>query len=78
MASILPSAATGSPLEWSSSDWQTLLADSRVQIVGAAVVAPALTIFLWFLVSYYTSPLKKYPGPFLAGEFASFYSRQFD
>lgn len=31
-------------------------------------LTPAITVFLWYLVSYYTSPLKKYPGPFLAGQ----------
>ena len=35
--------------------------------LGALVLAPTLAVFLWFLVSYQTSPLKTYPGPFLAG-----------
>lgn len=32
-----------------------------------AVVAPSIAIFFWFWVAYQTSPLRKYPGPFLAG-----------
>lgn len=46
---------------------QSLLSNSRVQLVGIVLVAPVVTLFLWFFVSYHTSPLKKYPGPFLAG-----------
>lgn len=33
------------------------------------VVAPSIAVFLWFWVAYQTSPLRKYPGPFLAGMF---------
>ncbi|KAK0609431.1 cytochrome P450 [Immersiella caudata] len=32
-----------------------------------AVVAPSIALFLWFWVAYQTSPLRKQPGPFLAG-----------
>jgi len=32
-----------------------------------AVVAPSIAILFWFWVAYQTSPLRKYPGPFLAG-----------
>lgn len=29
---------------------------------------PIVTTLLWYAVSYFTSPLRKYPGPFLGGE----------
>ncbi|KAK4096345.1 cytochrome P450 [Parathielavia hyrcaniae] len=35
--------------------------------LAALVLAPWIAVFLWFLVAYQTSPLKRYPGPFLAG-----------
>ncbi|KAK0634755.1 cytochrome P450 [Bombardia bombarda] len=35
--------------------------------LGILILGPLVTTFLWFLVSYQTSPLKRYPGPFLAG-----------
>lgn len=47
-------------------DWKSLY-DNRVLYATVALVTPAVTCFLWFFVSYHTSPLKKYPGPFLAG-----------
>lgn len=43
------------------------LAAVRSNKAALLVLTPAITIFLWFFVSYHTSPLKKYPGPFLAG-----------
>ena len=42
-----------------------IVAGSYKSILGG--LAP-LAIFLWFVVSYYTSPLRRYPGPFLAGQ----------
>ena len=33
-----------------------------------AVGAPVLTVVVWWTISYFTSPLRKYPGPFLAGK----------
>ena len=33
-----------------------------------AVGVPLLTIVLWGTISYLTSPLRRYPGPFLAGK----------
>lgn len=44
-----------------SSDWRSLAA--------AIVVVPFLSVTAWWILSYYTSPLRKYPGPGLAGEF---------
>ena len=32
------------------------------------VTAPLVSLFLWYFIAWQTSPLKKYPGPFLAGE----------
>lgn len=62
MDSVLPTGAPTVSLEGLLDNWQTLLSDSRVQLANAAILAPALAIFLWFFVSYYTSPLKNTPG----------------
>jgi len=35
--------------------------------LSVLVIAPSIACFLWFWVAYQTSPLRKYPGPFLAG-----------
>lgn len=32
------------------------------------ITAPLVSLFLWYFIAWQTSPLKKYPGPFLAGE----------
>ncbi|KAL6354051.1 hypothetical protein LRP88_12603 [Fusarium phalaenopsidis] len=40
-------------------DWKSL--------ATAIVVVPILSITAWWIVSYFTSPLRKYPGPTLAG-----------
>src|SRR5690348_5515293 len=37
--------------------------------LSVLVIAPSIACFLWFWVAYQTSPLRKYPGPFLAGMF---------
>ncbi|KAM0547823.1 hypothetical protein ACHAPJ_010169 [Fusarium lateritium] len=41
------------------SDWRNL--------ATAVVVVPVLSIVAWWVVAYFTSPLRKYPGPYLAG-----------
>lgn len=48
-------------------DWVALLQTARQYKASILLLTPAITIFLWFFVSYQLSPLKKYPGPFLAG-----------
>ncbi|SPO00302.1 related to pisatin demethylase / cytochrome P450 monooxygenase [Cephalotrichum gorgonifer] len=48
-------------------DWTTLLDGARQYKAAILMLTPAITIFLWFFVAYQTSPLKRYPGPFLAG-----------
>lgn len=48
-------------------DWVVLLENARQYKASVLLLTPAITIFLWFFVSYQLSPLKKYPGPFLAG-----------
>ncbi|KAK3336366.1 cytochrome P450 [Cercophora scortea] len=45
----------------------TLLTTLQANKLASLVLAPSIACFLWFFVSYHTSPLKKYPGPFLAG-----------
>jgi len=40
---------------------------SSLGVVVTLVVAPVVTLFVWFTVSWLVSPLRKYPGPFLAG-----------
>lgn len=42
-------------------DWKPLLV--------LAVVVPLATVSAWWTFSYLTSPLRRYPGPFLAGEY---------
>lgn len=42
------------------SDWKSL---------GVALVlVPILSIAVWWIAAYFASPLRKYPGPALAGE----------
>ena len=65
MASASPAASGGVPPDGSVLD--LVLAGVLGNKLGAVVLAPTIAVFLWFLVSYQTSPLKKYPGPFLAG-----------
>ncbi|KAK0744864.1 cytochrome P450 [Apiosordaria backusii] len=38
-----------------------------IRLAVAGVVVPIVTLFFWFTVSWASSPLRKYPGPFLAG-----------
>jgi len=40
---------------------------SSLGVVVTVVVIPVVTLFVWFTVSWLVSPLRKYPGPFLAG-----------
>lgn len=49
-------------------DWITLQ-QARQYKASIMLLTPAITLFLWFFVSYQLSPLKRYPGPFLAGLF---------
>ncbi|KAK4641120.1 hypothetical protein QC761_609560 [Podospora bellae-mahoneyi] len=43
--------------------------DSRIlaRLAVTVLVAPIVTLLLWFTFSWATSPLRGYPGPFLAG-----------
>lgn len=68
MASASP-AANGRipPAEGSALDLTALLAGVWGNKLSAVVLGPAVAVFLWFFVAYQMSPLKKYPGPFLAG-----------
>lgn len=68
MASILPSGFASPAVDSWLEDYGHILYDIRFQIASATVLVPAITIFIWFFVAYQTSPLKKYPGPFLAGK----------
>lgn len=68
--SVMPPAdspVSSSPAGLESFDWVSLLQEARQYKAAIVLLTPAITIFLWFFVSYQTSPLKKYPGPFLAG-----------
>lgn len=67
MASASP-AANGVPPP-SQFDWDlnSVLAGIWSHKLSIFVLAPSVTVFLWFFIAYQTSPLKKYPGPFLAG-----------
>lgn len=68
MASASPAANSGvPPTEGSALDLTALLAGVWGNKLSAIVLAPSVAVFLWFFVAYQTSPLKKYPGPFLAG-----------
>lgn len=46
--------------------------DSRVlaRLAVTVLVAPIVTLLVWFTFSWATSSLRGYPGPFLAGMFA--------
>ncbi|KAH6843270.1 cytochrome P450 [Chaetomium sp. MPI-CAGE-AT-0009] len=68
MASASPAANGGIPPTGASAlDLNALLAGVWGNKLSALVLAPTVAVFLWFFVAYQTSPLKKYPGPFLAG-----------
>lgn len=68
MASASPAANGGLPPTGGSAlDLTSLLAGVLANKLTAVVLAPSVAVFLWFFVAYQTSPLKKYPGPFLAG-----------
>lgn len=62
-----PPAASSPSAGVEGLDWVALLETARQYKAGILLLTPAVTIFLWFFVSYQLSPLKKYPGPFLAG-----------
>lgn len=44
----------------------SVLNGSAVSWVVAALALP-LSLFVWFTLSWVSSPLRQYPGPFLAG-----------
>lgn len=68
MASASPAAAHGSlPTGTPEFDLAQVLAGVWGHKLSILVLAPSVAVFLWFFVAYQTSPLKKYPGPFLAG-----------
>jgi hypothetical protein len=67
MASASPAANAGLPPTEGSALLTSLLAGVWANKLSAIVLAPSVAVFLWFFVAYQTSPLKKYPGPFLAG-----------
>jgi hypothetical protein len=68
MASASPAASGGiPPAEGSALDLASVLAGVWGNKLSVFVLAPSVAVFLWFFVAYQTSPLKKYPGPFLAG-----------
>jgi hypothetical protein len=68
MASASPAANGGIPPAGGSAlDPTALLAGVWGNKLSALVLAPSVAVFLWFFVAYQTSPLKRYPGPFLAG-----------
>jgi hypothetical protein len=54
---------------WSNLDLKGSFDTIHPHNFGILVVSVPVFIFLWLLISYITSPLKQYPGPFLAGEF---------
>ena len=62
-------AASSVPGGLDGLDWVTLLQGARQYKAAILLLTPAITLFFWFFVSYQTSPLKRYPGPFLAGLF---------
>ncbi|KAK3694224.1 cytochrome P450 [Podospora appendiculata] len=52
----------------SEGSWATaVLITIQANKLAALILAPSFACFLWFFVSYHTSPLKRYPGPFLDG-----------
>lgn len=68
MASASPAANSGGlPPTEGSALLTSLLAGVWANKLSAIVLGPSVAVFLWFFVAYQTSPLKKYPGPFLAG-----------
>ena len=67
MASASPAASGGIP-PTDAFDVNALIAAVLANKLAVVVLAPSIAVFFWFFVSYQTSPLKKYPGPFLAGK----------
>ncbi|KAF6802151.1 hypothetical protein CSOJ01_11806 [Colletotrichum sojae] len=50
-----------------SSQWESLLNRAQTHKMSICLFTPAVLCFLWFFITWQMSPLKKYPGPFLAG-----------
>lgn len=46
-------------------DFVVALLSNKTAVV---LTTSAAAVFSWFFISYHTSPLKQYPGPFLAGK----------
>lgn len=61
----------------SSKELPDLLTALQTNKRTLVVVVPAITVFFWFLVSWITSPLRKYNGPFWAGKCLPLPFRQF-
>jgi len=70
--------ASGVPPHWGNGTWSVGGVDFDVSSVlesartttgklSILVLAPSIACLVWFWVAYQTSPLRKYPGPFLAG-----------
>ncbi len=41
---------------------------SGAEVVVALLLVPLATLLAWFTISWATSPLRGFPGPFLAGQ----------
>lgn len=69
MASNVPLGNATLPGEHATQlSWATsALKGNMILSFGAASL---VTLFMWFFISYQTSPLKKYPGPALAGQYS--------
>jgi hypothetical protein len=75
MSSILPESFQAGGLDTISEsihaltqrlpDWLVELLSSKTAVV---VTTSAAAVFSWFFISYHTSPLKQYPGPYIAGK----------
>ncbi|KAK2049719.1 cytochrome P450 [Colletotrichum somersetense] len=50
-----------------SPSWQPILTNVVLQKAGIALLVPIVGCSLWFIASWQTSPLRKYPGPVIAG-----------
>lgn len=68
MASNVPVSNGTLPGEQADQSWAlNALKSNMILTFGATSL---VTLFMWFFISYQTSPLKKYPGPALAGQYS--------
>lgn len=63
-SSFEASASSESP---ALSQWGFMLGSNPPKKSVVVSLVPVIVLLVWYFISYQISPLKKYPGPWLAG-----------